>query len=205
MNRIISSSVFLTGLIYLYDSFSNQRRKINTYFLIFLAIIGSHFLVNELYADEYDDFSAYMEDIHTQRIFTGQAHWVDEPTNPHKKHLDYYKNLSNKHGKKGLKNWKKANSLKIIFPTKDDRERARNLLEAGLTACAVGGTPMSKLVAGVSLLVIMQIGDIMDEWNKFLHYLRKAEYHYALSEFYHEVCEMQRIQENKAGISFQSN
>ncbi len=143
----------------------------------------------------------------TQRIFTGEAHWVDEKPNPHKKHVNYYKIQRNDHGARGLKYWKKANSLKILFPNKDDREKARSLLEAALTACAVGGTPMSKLVAGVSLLVIMQIGDIMDEWNKFLHYLRKAEYHYALAEFYHEVCEMQRLQDNKnrVGITFESN
>ncbi len=216
MFRIIYTSMFLTGLIYLIDSFKDRLRHICYYLLIFLAIIGSHFLISELYADEHDDYSAYVENIHnlfveyreninTQTIFTGEAHWVDDKPKPHKKHLNYYKNLSLEHGSKGLKYWKKANELKIVFPQKDDRERARSLLEAGLLACSAGSTPMSKLVAGMSILVVMQIGDIMDEWNKFLHYLRKSEYHYALSEFYYDVHELQNAHQKKIGITFHSN
>jgi len=186
------SSIFVSVGLYLYHSLTKQLQKIWVYIFFFIALIA----VQSAFADEYDEFSEYMEDICTQNIFDGQLHSEDQQKNNHHKSIAYYEKKSLEHGKKGREYWKKAHDLKILFPCVDNRERAKDFLAAGVATSMTPGNPMSKMIAGIIILATQQMRYVLEEWDKFFHYLHKSEHHFALAEFYSEVC-VEYKKENK--------
>lgn len=92
----------------------------------------------------------------------------------------------NHHEREAKAYLKKAEQTCWYFPTLDDQEKARYCFTSAM-AMAAPGTPWSKIIAAV-LVGITNYGlDVLEQSELTEEYLRKAEYHFEMKEFFEGV------------------
>ncbi len=97
-----------------------------------------------------------------------------------------YEKKEKEHRIEGKKHFNAANEICVLIPNITDREKAKELFIAAVSA-STQGRSWSAIVTGLSALLIQYCINVYDQWNQMKTHLNWSKYHFEMMEFYQDL------------------
>jgi len=187
---IITQSIILTLTLVVVHIFFKQTRKPLFYLVIFALMLLINFAFSKAEAlpfnDSYENESILGFNSHAREDIFNNLHLLGYNAVLTRDEKRTYQEKIAFHQSNAERTLQDAKNKCWWIPNTDYREKAKYCFTAAVSAVSMG-TPQSRIVAGISSMLICYGIDCQEEWHYIKNKLYWSEYHYEMMEFYQDV------------------